>query len=251
LLKNADDQTIGGLSAILHAIAAHGLQNISFANWGVLAAPRFLARSTMVVTLQRFLAEGAWGISPHVIPHRSLHSSSGTISNALKINGPNFGVGGGLTGATEVLIAAVSMLEGLRLPGLWVVWTALEPEGELDLAGHGDPTTECRALAIALAPASSDPDAITLQVEASHGRLADADSATPRDYFFLETLLNRLGATGERGGQVSHHLDGGLQVVLQGRRRFPPARFGCTTIGSKPAPEVSDASLTGGVGVQR
>jgi hypothetical protein len=249
-LKNADEQTVAGLSVILHAIAACGLQNTSFTDWGVLAAPRFLARSTMVVSLQRFMTEGAWGVSPHVIPHRSLHSLSGTISNALKMNGPNFGVGGGQAGATEVLLAALSMLERLHLPGLWVVWTALEPEGELDMAGRADPATECRALAVALAPTSPDPKAITLQLEGSHSGPGNVDSELGREYFYLETLLNRLAATGERGGQVSHDLDGGLRVVLQCCRRFQPAMFGCT-IGGKPALAVSDTGLTGGAGVQR
>jgi hypothetical protein len=247
-LKNADEQTVAGLSAILHAIAACGLQNTSFTDWGVLAAPRFLARSTMVVTLQRFMTEGAWGISPHVIPHRALHSLSGTISNALKMNGPNFGVGGGPAGATEVLLAAVSMLERLRLPGLWVVWTAIEPEGELDIAGRADHSAECRALAVALAPTSADRNAITLQLEGQNGP-ADLASEPDSEYFYLETLLSRLAATGERGGQVSHDLDGGLRAVLQCCRRFQPAMFSCAV--GKPALAVSDAGLTPGAGVPR
>src|SRR5262249_39770127 len=94
-LKHADEQTVLGLSAVLRAIQDHGLGGTSFTGWGVLGAPRFQGRATMTVAVQRFAAEGAWGISPHLIPHRSLHALSGTISQALRIHGPNFGVGGG------------------------------------------------------------------------------------------------------------------------------------------------------------
>jgi hypothetical protein len=221
-LKHADEQTVVGLSAIFHAIAAHGLRDVSFRDWGVVAAPRFLARSMMITTLQRFLAEGAWGVSPHMIPHRSLHSISGTISHALKINGPNFGVGGGHGGAVEVLLAAVALLDRMRLPGLWVVWTAQEPDGEMDLAGHGDPATVCRALAVALAPALPECHRLRLQLEVGHGPGActENDDEQVQDYFYLETLLNRLGAAHETGRKVVQDLGAGIRVGLQWPQRF-------------------------------
>jgi hypothetical protein len=214
--KHADEQTVCGLSAILHAIAGHGLQGVSFHDWGVLAAPRLLARPTMVVSLQRFLAEGAWGVSPHVIPHRSLHSVSGTVSPALKMHGPNLGVGGGPGGAVEVLLAAVSMLARVPLPGVWVVWTALEPEGALDLAGRGDPDTACRALAVALTPAARAGAGLHLRLEVTAATTAhQTGTAHVSDYFYLENLLNEAGGARGAGRTVLRELDGGFRVCLE------------------------------------
>jgi hypothetical protein len=212
-LKHADEQTVVGLSALFHAIAKYGLGDLPFTDWGVLAAPRFLARSAMITGLQRFLAEGAWGVSPHMIPHRSLHSMSGTISHALQIRGPNFGVGGGHGGGVEVLLAAVSLLERGRLPGLWVVWTAQEPDGEMDLAGQGDPNMVCRALAVALTPLSTGSQGPRLQLEI--GCAPDREHASAEDYFYLETLLSLLAAAGEPRQRLIQDLPGGVRVGLE------------------------------------
>src|SRR5262249_23765427 len=77
-LKHLDEQTVAGLAATCQAIRDHGLDPAGFHDWGVLAAPHFLGKSITVAALSRFRAEGAWGVSPHVIPHHSLHSLSGT-----------------------------------------------------------------------------------------------------------------------------------------------------------------------------
>jgi hypothetical protein len=223
-LKHADDQTVVGLAAIFHAIANHKLHDVPFTAWGVLAAPRFLARAAMITGLQRFLAEGAWGVSPHTIPHRSLHSISGTVSHALQIRGPNFGVGGGHGGNVEVLVAAVSLLERGRLPGIWVVWTAQEPDGEMDLAGHGDPNTICRALAVALTPTTLEGRAPRLQLEVGG---APTDNPLPcKDFFYLETLINKLGAARDPGRKVAQDLDVGVRVGLEWPGRVQPAVAG-------------------------
>jgi hypothetical protein len=126
-LKHADEQTVASLTAVHQAIADHGLTG-PFQDWGVIAAPRFLGRAAMAATLQRFAREGAWGISPHLIPHRSLHSIAGAISLALQVHGPNFGVGGGPDSAAQALIVAGTLLAKDNLPGLWVVLTAYHPE---------------------------------------------------------------------------------------------------------------------------
>ncbi len=93
--KHSDEQTIVGLAAVFQAIRTHDLAGEDFTDWAVLAAPRFFGRAMLANTLRRFAVEGAWGVSPHVIPHRSQHSLSGTVSQALRIHGPNLGVGGG------------------------------------------------------------------------------------------------------------------------------------------------------------
>jgi hypothetical protein len=157
LLKHADEQTVAGLCAVYQAIAKAGWQTTCFRDWGVVAAPRFLGRPAMAAALQRFAAEGAWGVSPHLIPHRSLHSVSGTVSQALKIHGPNFGVGGGPGGTNEALLAATALLERKQLPGVWVVLTCLSPESPPDEAGRMPPGTQAIGLALALTPIPSLP----------------------------------------------------------------------------------------------
>jgi hypothetical protein len=126
-LRQADEQTVAGLVAVYHALRDHHLGTAGLAGWGVIAAPELLARAIMAPTLQRFAEEGAWGISPHLIPHRSLHAPSGTISQALGLHGPNFGVGGSPGAASEALLVAGALLAGGALPGLWVVLTGGAP----------------------------------------------------------------------------------------------------------------------------
>src|ERR1700751_1917728 len=84
-LRHADEQTVAALAAVLHAIQECGMSVADFKEWGVVAAPHFLGRAMLAAALQRLAAEGAWGISPHLIPHRSQHAVSGTISQVLKI----------------------------------------------------------------------------------------------------------------------------------------------------------------------
>jgi hypothetical protein len=249
LLKHADEQTVVGLSAILHAIADNGLQNHSFTDWGVLAAPRLLARSTMIVSLQRFLAEGAWGVSPHVIPHRSLHSPSGTISHALKIHGPNFGVGGGPEAAVEVLLAAVALLERRPLPGLWVVWTAQEPEGPMDLDGRGDPNTVCRGLAVALTPPRPKEPRLRLQVAVNVAPANARPSATSQlsDYFYLETLLSQVGPARGPARNIDRDIGHGIRVELDWAGTHAEVNGTGTT---RPGPAVSGSCRTQGAEIK-
>src|SRR5262249_44159324 len=78
-LKNADDQTVVGLTAILDAIEKSGRTAESFGDWGVIAAPRTPGRAATAASIARYKADGAWSVSPHIIPHCSLHSLAGTI----------------------------------------------------------------------------------------------------------------------------------------------------------------------------
>jgi hypothetical protein len=201
-LKHADEQTLVGLAAVSRAIHTRGLQTTNFHDWGVLAAPRFLGRPAMAAQLQRFQAEGAWGVSPHLIPHRSLHSISGTVSQALKIHGPNYGVGGGPAAAAEALLAATAMLEGKRLPGVWVVLTCLDPDNPPDDTGRPRPGTMCVGLALALAPVRANASRARLRVVSggpettkSAGRNAPPASGAGFDLLRLEALLNLLHAS--------------------------------------------------------
>jgi hypothetical protein len=168
LLKNADDQTVAALAAVCRAIRDHGLGDRDFTAWGVVAAPRFLGRAAMGHVLHRFRQEGAWGISPHLIPHRSLHAVSGTISLALKIHGPNFGIGGGPGADSEGLLAAVALVGSGEVPGVWVVLSGYDPE-VIPADPTAPPTDEppilppCTAIALALTLA--DPGAGGLRLE--------------------------------------------------------------------------------------
>jgi hypothetical protein len=155
-LKHLDVQTVAGLAAVAQAARDFDMPLASFRDWGVLAAPQFLGQSTVVAALIRYREEGAWGVSPHVIPHHSLHSQSGTISQVLKIHGPNLGIGGGREGTGEALLAAAAWLGRRRVPGVWVVATTLDPLTELGEEGEIAPGTECVGLALALTPGRVD-----------------------------------------------------------------------------------------------
>lgn len=194
-LKHADEQTVVGLCAVYQAIRQGGLQATDFRDWGVLAAPRFLGRATMAAALQRFAAEGAWGVSPHLIPHRSLHSISGTVSQALKIHGPNFGVGGGREGAVEALLAATALLECRHLPGVWLVLTCLDPELPPDENGRLPPGTQAMALALGLTPIGPDGSRTRLRIirgTPDAETLARAPRGAGLDLPRLESLLKGL-----------------------------------------------------------
>jgi 3-oxoacyl-(acyl-carrier-protein) synthase len=149
ILKQSDEQTLAALAAVHQAIDSYRLDAASFSNWGSIAGPRFLGRASMVVALRRFAEEGAWGISPHMIPHHSLHSVSGTISQALRMHGPNFGAGGGPEAASEAMLTAAALLSAGQAPGLWVVLTHCCPDPSTAFA-------DARAVALALTSVSAD-----------------------------------------------------------------------------------------------
>jgi len=165
LLKHADDQTVAGIAAVLRAMDAGGLDATSFRDWGVVAASRFMGRTALAGALLKFKAEGAWGLSPHLIPHRSLHALSGTVSQALKVHGPNFGSGGGPGGAADALLTATALLDGGGLPGVWVVLTGWEPEPITDERGQViTPDCVCDAVALALVPPAPGCPRLSLRV---------------------------------------------------------------------------------------
>jgi hypothetical protein len=218
-LKHADEQTVAGVAAVFQAIHDSGLapdgSPALFRQWGVVAAPRFLGRSAMASDLPRFLAEGAWDVSPHMIPHRSLHAASGTLSQALKIHGPNFGGGGGPGNETEGLLAGVAMLEGMRLPGVWVVLTRMHPELPDDgKSGRPVPGSFAWAVALALRPAGS-PGGVHLELTISQSA-GIADSPLTMDA--LIDLLGQIGPSkppGEVKAAVSHPLGASGRLTLR------------------------------------
>jgi hypothetical protein len=232
-LKHADEQTVVALAAVFRAVHHFDLAQTCFHHWGVIAASCFLGRATLAVALQRFTLEGAWGVSPHLIPHRSLHSVSGTISQALQVHGPNFGVGGGPGSTSEALLVAGALLARDRLPGLWVVLTGWDAEPVLDLRGgpsaNGHKTAKaCAALALALAADQPGRPGPRLHVGAgASDRPPSRNSAAApgRASFNLEALAQVLAspvplnpashAGGEDGVPVAWSLDCGGWVKLE------------------------------------
>jgi hypothetical protein len=147
VLKHADPQTIVALAALRQALTDSALSPEDFSGWGVVGCPREPGRAWMTEQLVRFAAEGAWSVSPHAVPHCSLHSLSGLLSQALATHGPNLGVGGRPGLEAQALRAAVALLADSALPGVWVVWTGWHPE---PFAEAEECSPICRALALAL-----------------------------------------------------------------------------------------------------
>jgi hypothetical protein len=171
VLRQSDDQTITALAAITRLLAdLDSSHHHRLERWGLLTACRFVGRSNLVIALNRFRAEGVWGVSPHLIPHYALHSPSGTLSLALGLHGPNLGIGGGLYSGFEGLLTALTWIKGGIVPGVCLVFCGWHPEFVPD--PQGEPTNPCRCLALALAlvPAGSaagQVDRPRLRVEAS------------------------------------------------------------------------------------
>jgi len=158
LLKHADPQTVASLAAVLKAIDVYGLKDLSFRDWGVVAGPSLLGRQVSAESILRFRQEGAFAISPHLIPHQSLHAVSGVVSQVLGLHGPNFGVGGGPGAADEALLVAATMLATPTLPGLWLILTDVDPELIPETSTETSwnrPPWICHAVALALLPAGS------------------------------------------------------------------------------------------------
>jgi hypothetical protein len=220
-LKHADEQTVVGLAAVLQAVRDYHLTDTSFTDWAALAAPRFQGRLALAAALNRFAAEGAWGISPHLIPHRSLHAISGTVSQALKIHGPNFGVGGGPGSAADVLLAATALLGGRDVPGVWVVMTGWSPEPVPNREGRTSSLAVCNAVALALVPSRPGWHGLRLRVApAPCGERGVPAPDAKSSLFSLENLLatldnpelarTALGWSMACGGRVEMDRPGGV-----------------------------------------
>jgi len=218
LLRHSDDQTVVGMAAVLQAIHAHGLTTTRFTEWGVLAAPRFFGRVMLAHTLLRYLAEGAWGMSPHVIPHRSLHSLSGTVSQALRIHGPNFGVGGGPGGVLEALRCAAAMLHGDKVPGVWVVLTGWDPEPIPDGTPVAPPGSQCIGVALALTEARPGWRGARLRLMPAEQSLTGSTKAMPGatpDLLSLEGLMAALTVPDTKAATVVWQLEDGCRLELE------------------------------------
>jgi hypothetical protein len=132
LVRQSDEQTVLAVAAVLRAIDRAGWRERSFENWGVVASGRSFGRVRFGAALDRFRRTQARGTSPLIVPHLSLHSMAGTLSIALDMHGPNYGVSGQAEHLGETLLAGLGLVEDDELDGLWIVASDLEPELFLD-----------------------------------------------------------------------------------------------------------------------
>lgn len=144
-LKQCDELTLVAIEAVRLTKAA---VPDSSSDWGVLAGVRTPGRRRMSDTLARFRDKGAWGVTPHFIPHSLLHSAAGLVGQAFGLHGPGAGVGGMPGAEGDVLWSAAAWLAAGDLPGVWLVWSQWTTES-LAVAG---PAAE--ALAAAVVPAT-------------------------------------------------------------------------------------------------
>ncbi len=153
LLKASDEQTVVSVAALLNAASLFEPERLD--EWGIVASPRYPGRAQLAVALDRFAAEGVWGVSPHLIPHFALHSPAGTLSLALGIHGPNLGIGGGPDSPIQAVLTALTWLEEGRVPGVWLVLSGYSPEFIPSRGDESPADCDCQALALALVPRRS------------------------------------------------------------------------------------------------
>jgi hypothetical protein len=169
LLKHSEDQTVAAVAALHDAICQQDWSGSSFADWAVLAASNFFGRGGTAHTIQRFSQEGAWGVSPHIIPHQSLHAVSGTLSQLLKIHGPNFGICGGAHACHDAFLIAATVLAEGQVPGVWMLLTGHEREWiPVESPRSVEPARPplCEAVALALLPEVEGHEGLHVRVAA-------------------------------------------------------------------------------------
>jgi hypothetical protein len=158
-LRNADEQTVVGIRAVLAAIAAHPEPRPKFADYGVVAAACQSGRIATAQSLAMLRTSGGVAVSPHIVPQCSLHSIAGAASVALGMHGPNIGASGGQHAVSEGLFTSLSLLAAdASLPGIWLVVSGWTEEPSLDATGKpgcrppkdDSSVPICRALAVAL-----------------------------------------------------------------------------------------------------
>lgn len=190
VLRHAEEQTLAALWALQQTLEETGTP-ADLENWGVLAGTHLLGRAAQAQATQRFLVEGAWGISPHLIPHHSPHAPSGTISQLLGLHGPNLGICAGPHLVTETLAAAL-LFQVQSCPGFLLTLTRFRPEFVPSPLQTGPgPDEQIDVLALAFR-SGAVPDTPLLT-----WRLGEP-SAAPRDEDPLNDLIAFLAHDGRR-----------------------------------------------------
>jgi hypothetical protein len=149
-LKHTDEQAVAALVALDRAMTAAGMSNEACHRWGVISTSSYVGRNASAAIRDRFLAEGAWGVSVHATPHRSLHSIASTISLGLQNHGPSFGSGGAPGQEPSGLMAAAGFLQSGQCDGIWLLLTAWLPELAVDVKGQPIGESTCLGVALGL-----------------------------------------------------------------------------------------------------
>jgi hypothetical protein len=152
-LKHSDEQTLAALAALYRAKADFGLDAEDFGPWGVVSISRYLGRGAFASMRDRFAVDGAWGVSVQLIPHRTAHSTAGTISLGLGMHGPCIGVNGGMDGENSGLLALPCLMQSGQCRGTWLVLSNWSPELTVDQKGQSVSDSVCMAAALALSHA--------------------------------------------------------------------------------------------------
>lgn len=176
LLKHSEDQTVAGMWAVADAVAKLPETERDFSDWSIVSAPRYFGREGSAASLAQFCEEGPWGISPHMVPHHSVHAISGTISQAFAIRGMSFGAGNGAASERDGWLAAATLLADPRIPGLWLVLTGHEEEFLPAEGARPASSTSIEAIALALAPGRSQPGGCHVRLCPDELLLEDAAS---------------------------------------------------------------------------
>ncbi len=180
--RHCDEQTMASLFAVGEAMRHLRATAADFKAWGIVASTRYLGRSFFAQSLDKFDREGPWNTSVQVVPHRSLHSTSSTISLALGCHGPNVGVGGAIDGEGQALLTAASMLDEFALPGVWLVLAGWSPELNIDAVGQPTHEARCHALALALKPAGEVASGLQLRIVPDHDAFDEQASVSARPH---------------------------------------------------------------------
>jgi hypothetical protein len=149
-LKHSDEQTLAALSAVYRAKADFGLDGEDFGPWAAVSISRYLGRGAFASLVDRYKVDGAWGVSVQVIPHRTAHSVSGTISLGLGMHGPCIGANGGADGENTGLLALPCIMQERQWRGVWLVCSNWSPEVAVDPKGQVISDSACLATALAL-----------------------------------------------------------------------------------------------------
>jgi hypothetical protein len=189
-LKNSEEQTIAALWAVSEALVNIERGSIDFSRWGAIAAPIFFGRSAISGSGERYRAEGAWGVSPQSVPQHSLHAISASVSQLLKMHGPNFGVGNGRSSANDGWLTTATLLSENLAPGMWLLLTG-HVTGEYlpGYEGCEEQRPPIEAVALALVPGSTTQSGLQVRIGAEEAPSAFLD-AMPE--FSLGALVDEL-----------------------------------------------------------
>jgi hypothetical protein len=209
ILKHADELTVLALVAMMNGLAGFP-PGSNFADWAVVAAPRWPGRFGTIRALDGLKADGIRGVSPMTIPHHVLHALSGTVSLVFAMRGPNFGVGGGQTCIRDGLLASLSVQLEQQPPGTWVIFS--EWDVEPGQVGATD-MPQARALALALGSVAQAPNNRRLLLRPSAG------SNRHPEHQRLGGLIDFVGAdcnpTADAARLAWHcALDWGMELVM-------------------------------------